>query len=108
MAVTVVRGFVGKSSADGGSDRQAKTNPSSDAANSHTQSGLGSALARTSEAVVSALRVTKYGASGEKIRNLSDAEKLGKEVASRIAKDEDPATQAHAELSPHSARQHFA
>lgn len=109
MAVTVVRGFVGKTDPDGGSGRQAKANPSNNSAlSSQAQSNLGSAVARSTEAVVSAIRITKFGASGEKLRALQDAEKLSDEVAGRIARDEEPASNAHADLSPNTAREHFA
>ncbi|MBN8549549.1 MAG: hypothetical protein J0M12_09560 [Deltaproteobacteria bacterium] len=107
MAVTVVRGFVGKTDPDGNSGRQTK-NTTNNPTNSHSQSNLGFASARSGEAVISNLHITKVGESGEKLRRLQDAEKLGEEVAARLSSEDEDGTQAHVELSPHSARQHFA
>jgi len=104
MAVTVVRGFVGKSEADGHSSRQAKTT-ATPATNSHNQSTLNS---HSNEAVVSALRVSKVVQTGEKVRHVDEAEKLSEDVAERIGKKDGGSLDAHSQLSAHSARAHFA
>lgn len=109
MTVTVVRGFVDNLSRSNTSSSTARSVPQPSAASTSTAqavSAVSSVAAGLSEASVATIRLSKTITAGEKLRDAREARELSEKLADKI-KSDDKALDAHSDLSPVSARQHF-
>jgi len=114
MGIKIVQGLIGTTPVAAG-DTRASTNQQN--ATQSAQAGLqaviraatavtSSALA-TSEAVISSVRTNRSANSGiEKLRDPQQAKELAENVADRI-RDGETGLEAHSDLEPISAREHF-
>ena len=112
MGIKVVQGLIG------GPPVQANDSSSTNHQNAtqSAQAGLQavirassavSSVVATSEAVISSVRTTKAAGSGvEKLRDPEQAKNLAENIADRI-RDNDDGLDAHSDLEPISAREHF-
>lgn len=107
MTVTVVRGFVDNlSRSNTSSSKSAPQGPTVSTAASQAVSAVSSVAAGLSEASVATIRLSKTITAGEKLRDAREARELSEKLADKI-KSDDKALDAHSDLSPVSARQHF-
>ncbi len=108
MTVTVVRGFVGSSSSSSDAKgAKAPSLPAASSAQAQAVAAVSSVTAGLNEASVATIRLAKSVTVGDKIREAREAKELSESLAERIA-DKDDSVDAHSELTPVSAREHFA
>ena len=112
MGIKVVHGYLGRaSSSESSTSNTTKTAPTQTSP-SDIQGAVrviqhaATQTARSSEAVIASVRVTRSENIPEKIRDPEKARDLAEDVARRISEDE-RAPDAHANLSSVSARSHF-
>lgn len=107
MAVTVVRGFVGSSSSSGDVKGAKSTTGTTPAPHSQAVAAISAVSTGLNEATVATIRFTKSTTAGEKIRDALKARDVSESLAERIA-EKSESVEAHSELSPVTAREHFA